>query len=412
MQQGMQGAAPAPQGVPQPQAQAMASGGLASLAPKGYRSGGVIAFNEGSLVDPEKTSEDEERDKSPIDEKEEYRRLVRKIESRANEKPSEPEDFFKRQQRLISENPDMLGALNKPIGQDAMARLEELQKSRISELAAQREELAASKPGILQLLGQAAMNSRGQRGGSALASILGGYSELASGEEAKQLQQSRALRMKELDLQQARADALSKVEDAQRAFAAGNMTKYEAYIKDIKDAAEKRGISVDTLLGKQLSAASQQLESKERIAQSQKEIERRSEEARLDRESRERTAKLGRSDRAFNPLEYRFNLLKTGDKAKDAALLKQLIQEQSSDKTPGPKPMTRDQATDNVNKIFDSIRADEFIEDAKAGLAARGITKPTMIQIQEYLIQEQMKGANLSDGSPSGVIDKSNPLLK
>jgi hypothetical protein len=414
MQQGMQGAAPAPQGVPQPQpqAQAMASGGLASLAPKGYRSGGVVAFNEGRLVDPEKTSENEERDKSPIDEKEEYRRLVRKIEGRANEKPSEPEDFFKRQQRLISENPDMLGALNKPIGQDAMARLEELQKSRISELATQREELAASKPGILQLLGQAAMNSRGQRGGSALASILGGYSELASGEEAKQLQQSQALRMKELDLQQARADALSKVEDAQRAFAAGNMTKYEAYIKDIKDAAEKRGISVDTLLGKQLSAASQQLESKERIAQSQKEIERRSEESRLDRESRERTAKLGRSDRAFNPLEYRFNLLKTGDKAKDAALLKQLIQEQSSDKTPGPKPMTRDQATDNVNKIFDSIRADEFIEDARAGLAARGITKPTMIQIQEYLIQEQMKGANLSDGSPSGVIDKSNPLLK
>jgi hypothetical protein len=333
MRQGMSGAAPVPQNTPQPQAQVMAAagGGLASLAPKGYRSGGIIAFSKAGDVN----AAVEEEDTAPIDEREAYARLVRRLEKRVNETPPTPEDFFKRQQRLIKENPEMLGALAKPIGQDAMARLEDLQKARRAELATQQEELTKSKPGILQLLGQAAMGTRGQKGGSALASILGGYSELASGAEAKQLQQSQALRMKELDLQQARSDALGKLEDAQRAFAAGNMTKYEAYMKDIKDAADKRNISIDTLLGKQLSAASQQLESKDRRTQSQKESEQRSKDAELDRQSRERTAKLNKSDRPFNVIEQQYNLLKTGDPKQDAALLQRLVAENAVDKKPG-----------------------------------------------------------------------------
>jgi hypothetical protein len=335
MRQGVSGAAPAPQNTPQPQAQgqvmAAAGGGLASLAPKGYRSGGIIAFSKAGDVN----AAVEEEDTAPIDEREAYARLVRRLEKRVNETPPTPEDFFKRQQRLIKENPEMLGSLGRPIGQDAMTRLEELQKARRAELATQQEELTKSKPGILQLLGQAAMGTRGQKGGSALASILGGYSELASGAEAKQLQQSQALRMKELDLQQARADALSKVEDAQRAFAAGNMTKYEAYMKDIKDAADKRGISIDTLLGKQLSAASQQLESKDRRTQSDKENLRNIEQKVLDRESQERINRARIADRPFNAIEQQFILQKTGDKVKDAALLQRLVKENAADRKPG-----------------------------------------------------------------------------
>jgi hypothetical protein len=335
VRQGMAGPAPVPQNTPQPQAQgqvmAAAGGGLASLAPKGYRSGGVIAFKEGNLVNKAV----EEEDTAPIDEREAYSRLVRKIEKRLSEEPPKPEDFFERQKRLIRENPEMLGALAKPIGQDAMTRLEELQKARRAELATQQEELTKSKPGILQLLGQAAMGTRGQKGGSALASILGGYSELASGAEAKQLQQTQALRMKELDLQQARSDALGKLEDAQRAFAAGNMTKYEAYMKDIKDAADKRNISIDTLLGKQLSAASQQLESKDRRTQSELDRDQRREAERLTRESQERINRARIADRPFNAIEQQFLLQKTGDKVKDAALLQRLVRENAVDKKPG-----------------------------------------------------------------------------
>jgi hypothetical protein len=79
----------------------------------------------------------------------------------------------------------------------------------------------------------------------------------------------------------------------------------------------------------------------------------------------------------------------------------------------GPKPMTRDQASDNVAKALENFStAKTTIADAKSALTAAGIANPTMAQIREHLIQEQMKGVSLSPTSPSGVIDKSNPLLK
>jgi hypothetical protein len=316
------GGGPAPRGTPQPQVQA-AAGGLASLAPKGYRSGGIIAFNKGDLVEASNPQ------------REEYERLMREAEEERKKGPPVREDYFARQARLIKENPEMLGALAKPIGQDAIARLDQLQEARRAELAKQKEELAASKPGILQLLGQAAMGTRGQQGKSALASILGGYSDLSSGAQAKQLQQEQALRMKELDLQQAKADVLSKVEEAQRAYAAGNMGKAEAYMKEGEEIAAKHNTSVSALLGKQVGAASQQLESKDRLDNARRESERRSEEARLDRESRERTERSRRADRPFNAIETQFNLLRTGNKEEDAKLLQRLTREAAVDKKPG-----------------------------------------------------------------------------
>jgi hypothetical protein len=79
----------------------------------------------------------------------------------------------------------------------------------------------------------------------------------------------------------------------------------------------------------------------------------------------------------------------------------------------GPKPMTRDQATDNVNKILENpMMSKGFIADAKAGLASRGISNPTMIQVQEYLIQEQMKGANLAAPTQTGKVVDFNSLPK
>ena len=79
----------------------------------------------------------------------------------------------------------------------------------------------------------------------------------------------------------------------------------------------------------------------------------------------------------------------------------------------GPKPMTRDQATDNVNKILgEPMLSRGFIADAKAGLSARGIANPTMIQIQEYLIQEQMKGADLAAPAQTGKVPPPPPGFK
>jgi hypothetical protein len=79
----------------------------------------------------------------------------------------------------------------------------------------------------------------------------------------------------------------------------------------------------------------------------------------------------------------------------------------------GSKPMTRDQATDNVNKILENpMMSRGFIADAKAGLASRGISNPTMIQVQEYLIQEQMKGADLAAPTQTGKVVDFNSLPK
>ena len=292
-QQGMQAGAPVPQGTPQPQAQVMAAagGGLASLAPKGYRSGGVIAFNKGELVDDvvaEKESEDAERAELPADPKELTAKLMQEIAARRSLKAPSAETPLEARARMIKENPERYGILNEPVGIEALKRLDEVQGSRRAELAKQREELAQSKPGILQLLGQAAMGTRGQKGGSALASILGGYSELASGADAKQLQQEQGLRMRELELQQAKAEAMNKVDDLRRAQAEGDIAGEQKAKMDLARIAKDHGVSINNLLGKQLTAASALVESQRKADDTTRTIKSREDVAEAKRKLDER----------------------------------------------------------------------------------------------------------------------------
>ena len=300
MRQGMAGPAPAPQGVPQPQpqAQAMASGGLASLAPKGYRSGGIIAFKEGNLVEDgdETKNEEAEAVDLPANPKELTAKLMQEIAARRNLKAPSAETPLEARARMIKENPDRYGILDQPVGIEALKRLDEVQGSRRAELAKQREELAQSKPGILQLLGQAAMGTRGQKGGSALASILGGYSELASGADAKQLQQEQGLRMRELELQQAKAEAMNKVDDLRRAQAEGDIAGEQKARMDLARIAKDHNVSINNLLGKQLTTAGALVESqrkaddttrtitsREKIAEDRRKLDERLENIRANR---------------------------------------------------------------------------------------------------------------------------------
>ena len=266
-QQGMQGGAPAPQGMPQPQAQAMAAGGLASLRP-GYRSGGIIAFQEAGSVneamEEARALESEDEEKSTGEYSGDSKALLAQLmqEAAARRKLAAPsaETPLESRKRMIAADPERYAALNKPIGEDAMTRLEQLQNAKRAELATQKEELAKSKPGILQLLGQAAMNSRGQQGRSALATILGGYSELASGADAKQLQQEQGLRMKELELQQARAEAMNKIDDLKRAQLEGDIAGEQKAKMELARIAKDNNVSLNTLLGKQVTTAGQLVE--------------------------------------------------------------------------------------------------------------------------------------------------------
>jgi hypothetical protein len=255
-QQGMQGGAP--QGAPQPQVMAAAAGGLASLRP-GYRSGGVIAFQSAGSVNEavEETDDDEEKSTGEYstDAKAMLAQLMQEAAARRNIKAPTARSPMANRKRMIEENPEELGVLSTPVGQDAVRRLDEVQGARRAELATQKEELAKSKPGILQLLGQAAMNSRGQQGRSALASILGGYSELASGADAKQLQQEQGLRMRELELQQAKAEALNKIDDLKRARAEGDIAAEQKAEMELARITKDHNVSLNTLLGKQITAA-------------------------------------------------------------------------------------------------------------------------------------------------------------
>jgi hypothetical protein len=66
------------------------------------------------------------------------------------------------------------------------------------------------------------------------------------------------------------------------------------------------------------------------------------------------------------------------------------------------KPMTRDQASDNVAKKLEITNPNrkQVVADATQALRAAGIANPSFSQIEEHLIQEQMKGVSLT--GPSG----------
>jgi len=368
VQQGMQGASPAPQGIaqPQPQAQAMAAGGLASLRP-GYRSGGVIAFQSaGSVdnaVDDATEGEVDEEEKSTGaysgDARAVLTQLMQEAAGRRNMKAPTAESPMQIRKRMAKENPEEFGILNTPVGQEAVNRLDELQAAKRAELALQKEELAKSKPGILQLLGQAAMNSRGQKGSSALATILGGYSELASGADAKQLQQEQGLRMRELELQQAKAEALNKIDELKRARAEGNLGAEQKHMMELARIAKDHNVSLNTLLGKQLTTASQVVES-----------ERKSKDAGLNREARAKADKA-RIDAMYRPgekeriLQRLQQLRKDGDEAGVAQLLKDLRDMQGGAADVGRSKSERVAITDLLrSKRLDLKEAESPEEEA------------------------------------------------
>lgn len=79
----------------------------------------------------------------------------------------------------------------------------------------------------------------------------------------------------------------------------------------------------------------------------------------------------------------------------------------------GPKPMTRDQAEDNVRKDLEDFRVGpKLMNDATAALKASGIANPTTLQIKEYLVQQNMKGVNLAAPIQTGKVPPLPPGFK
>lgn len=80
----------------------------------------------------------------------------------------------------------------------------------------------------------------------------------------------------------------------------------------------------------------------------------------------------------------------------------------------GKGVMTRDQANDNVNKMLENPSVgSRSIKEATVALQANGIPNPTMSQIQEHLIQQQMKGVSLTgQPQPNAAQSGANPTGK
>lgn len=267
MKMGMAAPQAAPAGIPQPQVQAAGGGLMSLLSDKAKRmnSGGIVALAGAGDVD-EAAEEAEESDDSEEEEKAERRPVstdARKMFAdlqaeamlRRSGKAPEFSSPLEAEKALMEKHPERFAALKKEPGADALARLDEIQAARRAELSKQREEAAAAKPGILQLLGQAAMESRGQKGGSALASILGGYSKLQSGADAASLKQEQDLRMRDLEMQDVRAQALNKIDEIKRAKAEGDVNREMKAKQDFAKILKDHNVSLNTLLGKQLSSA-------------------------------------------------------------------------------------------------------------------------------------------------------------
>lgn len=278
-------ATPQPQQAPQQPVQA-ASGGLMSLLARAQQarrmnSGGIIAFRKaGSVGDPAEYDEDAEADtvRAAIDADAEgggddddedtggmqnvpkdargamalLNAMALKRQAAGAPKYVSP---LEAEEELKKKYPERFAALDEPTGVAALKRLDELQAAQREELAKRREEAAAAKPSVAQMLGRAALRSRGQYGKSALASILGGYEELQSGAEAKALEQEQGLRMRELELQQVRAEALNKIDEIKRARAEGDLKREMQAKSDFAKLLKDHNVSINTLLGKQITAA-------------------------------------------------------------------------------------------------------------------------------------------------------------
>jgi hypothetical protein len=75
--------------------------------------------------------------------------------------------------------------------------------------------------------------------------------------------------------------------------------------------------------------------------------------------------------------------------------------------------MTRDQAEDNVRKDLENFQiGPKLIKDATEALKASGTSNPNMIQIKEYLVQQNMRQSAAPAGASSGKVVDFNALPK
>lgn len=270
------GAPAAPDGIPQPQAQPQAvqaaHGGLMGLLAdkakaKRMNSGGIVALAGGG--DPDETeSESEENDDgenesadtgiTPAEALAEYtasRKLAEQFLNNVKSPAANMETPMQFKERMMRERPTQYGYLKDDPGKGVAERLDVLQAAKKAELDKQRQENKALQPGILQLLGRSALESRGQYGTSALASILGGYEKAQSKEDANAVAEEQGFRAKELEMQQVKMETINKLQELKRARDEGDIAKEHKAKIDLAKLAKDHNTTVGNLIGKVVTSS-------------------------------------------------------------------------------------------------------------------------------------------------------------
>ena len=127
------------------------------------------------------------------------------------------------EEELFKKYPERFAPLKRPEGETEMAELRLAHERQRAEDVRRAGERQAAKPGILSLLADAALESRGQYGTSALATILGRSGQMMRGEDAKMLAAEQEARTKELERQQAVGALKVQIEKVVRARARGDL---------------------------------------------------------------------------------------------------------------------------------------------------------------------------------------------
>jgi len=137
--------------------------------------------------------------------------------------PPRPKSAIEIEEEMLKKYPERFGILKRPEGETEMAELRLAHEGQRAEDARRAGERQAAKPGILSLLADAALESRGQYGTSALATILGRAGQKMRGEDAKMLAAEQEARTKELERQQAVGALKVQIEKVVRARARGDV---------------------------------------------------------------------------------------------------------------------------------------------------------------------------------------------
>ena len=137
--------------------------------------------------------------------------------------PQRPKSAIETEEELFKKYPERFAPLKRPEGETEMAELRLAHERQRAEDARRAGERQAAKPGILSLLADAALESRGQYGTSALATILGRSGQMMRGEDAKMLAAEQEARTKELERQQAVGALKVQIEKVVRARARGDV---------------------------------------------------------------------------------------------------------------------------------------------------------------------------------------------